>query len=65
MPPRGHDHIQHHHLGHMQRAYHEMCPTAEAYKLHDDDDEMTIISSAHVASNVPAARDRMVGGVAG
>ena len=28
---RGHDHYQHHHLGHMQRAYHERCPTAEAY----------------------------------
>ena len=23
----------------MQRAYHERCPTAEAYRLHDDDDD--------------------------
>ena len=34
-----HDHNQDDHLGHMQRAYHERCPTAEAYRLHDDDDD--------------------------
>ena len=39
VPPRGHDHYQHDHLGHMQRAYHERCPTAEAYRLHDDDED--------------------------
>ena len=28
-----------HHVGQMERAYHERCPTVEAYRLHDDDDD--------------------------
>ena len=87
----------------MQRAYHEKCPTAEAYRLHGEPQPFlvvmiiisiitlvtckelimkgvrrqrytgcmmmmmmaTFILMANVASNVPAARDRMVGGVSG
>ena len=86
----------------MERAYHERCPTAEAYRLHREPQPLlvvmiifsiitlvtckelimkgvrrqrytscmmmmmaTFILVANVASNVPAARDRMARGVAG
>ena len=46
----------------MERAYHERCPTAEAYRLHDDDDDDDgeIFSTRSVLSVVRIRMARVV-----